>query len=95
MTPDEIEKIINETKELRDIRDEYIKTEQLLKEKNFNELKKHIDEVAIKHLFETMVYNAINNDIPQPIEQNAKNCMAFLDMLLREKLALKIKELLE
>lgn len=89
----EIEKLIQDTKELRDIRDEYQKTERLLKENKQEELQQHLQEVSSKHPLERLVYNTANPQMPQTLEQNARNCMVFLDGLLKEKLALKIKEL--
>lgn len=89
----EIEKLIQDTKELRDIRDEYQKTERLLKENKQEELQQHLQEVSSKHLLEKLAYNAVNSQMPQTLEQSARNCMVFLDGLLKEKLALKIKEL--
>ena len=41
----EIEKLIQDTKELRDIRDEYQKTERLLKENKQEELQQHLQIV--------------------------------------------------
>ena len=92
MDQNEIEKLIRDTKELRDIRDEYEKTERLLREHKQEELQQHLQEVSSKHLLEKLAYNALNPQMPQTLEQNAINCMKFLDYLFKEKLTLKIKE---
>lgn len=93
MTPEQIEKLINTTKELHDIRDEYHKTEQLLQEQKWDELSRHIQSVMINHPLEAACHNAVNHDMPHTVEQNAWNCMAFLNNLFAGKLAVKLKEL--
>lgn len=93
MTPEQIEKLINATKELHDIRDEYQKTEQLLQEQKWDELSRHIQSVMINHPLEAACHNAVNHDMPHTVEQNARNCMAFLNNLFAGKLAMKLKEL--
>ena len=93
MNQNEIEKLIQDTKELCDIRDEYQKTDRLLREGKTEELRQHIQEVINKHLLEASFYNIMNPVMPNTIEQNARNCMVFLDCLFKEKLALKIKDL--
>lgn len=64
----EIEKLIQDTKELRDIRDEYQKTERLLKENKQEELQQHLQEVSSKHRLEKLAYNAVNLQMPQTLE---------------------------
>ncbi len=93
MTPKEIEKIINDTKELLDIKKEYNKTEKLLKEQKWEELQKHIQDVISKYPLEAIIYNTVNRNMPTNIQENAQNCMNFLNGLLMGKLALKINEL--
>ena len=93
MTPEQIEKLINATKELHDIRDEYQKTEQLLQEQKWDQLSRHIQCVKINHPWEAACHNAINPNMPHTVEENARNCMAFLNNLFTEKLAVKLKEL--
>lgn len=93
MDQNELEKIIQDTKELCDIRDEYQKTERLLREHKQEELQQHLQEVSGKYLVEKLAYNAVNSQMPQTLEQNARNCMIFLDDLFKKKLALKIKDL--
>lgn len=93
MTPEQIEKLINATKELHDIRDEYRKTEQLLQQQKWDELSRHIQNVVINHPLEVACHNIMNPNMPYTLEQNARNCMAFLNNLFAEKLAEKLKEL--
>lgn len=90
MSEYEIEKTIQETKELRDIRDEYQKTQQLLQEQSWDELRNHISTVMLKHPTEAMVHNLVNPCMPNTIEQNAINCMGFLENLFKGKLGADI-----
>ena len=86
----DIEKIIHETKELLDIRDEYQKTQQLLQERRWNELQNHITDIMMKHPAEVMVHNSVNLYMPDTVEQNAINCMGFLENLFKGKLGVDI-----
>ena len=88
----EIEKIIHETKELRDIRDEYQKTQRLLQEQSWDELQNHISTVMLKHPTEAMVHNLVNPCMPSTIEQNAMNCIRFLENLFKGKLGVDIAD---
>ena len=92
MNEHEIEKLINETKELCDIRDEYKKTQQLLQEQNWGELQKHISTVIQKHPTEAAIHNLVNPCMPNTIEQNAINCMGFLENLFKGKLGVDIAD---
>ena len=89
----EIEKLIHETKELCDIRDEYQKTQQLLQEQSWDELQNHISTVMLKHSTEAMVHNLVNPCMPNTIEQNAINCMGFLENLFKGKLGMDIVDI--
>lgn len=93
MTEYEVEKIIHESKELMDIRDEYQKTYQLLKEQRWDELRNHIDSVVLKHPTEAIMHNAINKCMPISLEQNAVNCMCFLENLFKGKLAVDVVDI--
>lgn len=92
MNEHEIEKLIYETKELRDIRDEYQKTQQLLQERSWDELQSHISTVILKHPTEAVIHNLVNTCMPRTIEQNAINCMSFLENLFKEKLGVDIAD---
>lgn len=93
MNKHEIEKVIHETKELRDIRDEYQKTHQLLQEQSWDELQHHISTVMLKHPTEATVHNLVNPCMPSTIEQNAINCMGFLENLFKGKLGMDIVDI--
>lgn len=89
----EIEKRIHETKELYDIRDEYQKTQQLLQKQSWDELQNHILTVMMKHPTEVIVHNLQNPCMPNTIEQNAINCMGFLENLFKSKLGVNIVDI--
>lgn len=89
----QIKKAIHETKELRDILDEYQKTQRLLQEQRFDELQNHIQEVIKKHFIETSVYNTINHNKPMTVEQNGINCMHFLENLFKAKIGANIYDI--
>lgn len=84
----EVKELIRETKELCDIRDEYQKAQKLLQEQNWDELQNHISNVILKHPTEAMVHNLVNRCMPTTIEQNAINCMDFLENLFKCKLGM-------
>ena len=88
----EIKKLIHEAKELRDIKDEYKKTQQLLQERRCEELQKHISTVIGKHPTEALIHNLANPHMPDTIEQNAINCMGFLENLFKVKLGVDIAD---
>lgn len=89
----ELEKMIHESKELLDIRDEYQKTYQLLQEKRWEDLRNHIDSVILKHPTEAAIHNMINPYMPISLEQNAVNCMCFLENLFKGKLAVDVVDI--
>lgn len=86
----ELEKVIHESKELMDIRDEYQKIYQLLQEKRWDELRNHIDSVAINHPSEAILHNTTHRYRAITLEQNAINCMCFLENLFKGKLAVDV-----
>ena len=89
----QLEKMIHESKELLDIRDDYQKTYQLLQEKRWDELRKHIDLVAIKHPTEAIWHNITHGYKATTLEQNAVNCMCFLENLFKGKLAVDVLDI--
>lgn len=86
----ETEKVIRATKELTDIRDEYLKTQRLLEAQRWKELQQHITAIIRKYPEEAMVHNCLNPCIPDTIQQNAINCMRFLQTLFAAKLGVDI-----
>lgn len=89
----EIQKIINGTKELCDIRNEYQKTQKLLQEQRWDELKNHITEVIMKYPVEANIHNLRYRIMPNTIQQNAINCMCFLETLFRTKLGINVADI--
>ncbi len=80
---DECKKI----KEIADIKKEYDKTVKLYYEQKWEELNKHLSELKQKYCVETAIYNSLPNSTPPAnLQQNAINCMNFLNHLAFEKL---------
>lgn len=86
----ETEKVIRTTKELADIRDGYQKTQRLLEVQCWVELQQHITAVIRKYPGEAMMHNYINPCMPDTIQQNAVNCMGFLQNLFAARLGVDI-----
>lgn len=86
----ETEKVIRATKELTDIRAEYLKTQRLLEAQCWEELQQHITAIIRKYPEEAMVHNCLNPCMPDTIQQNAINCMGFLQNLFAAKLGVDI-----
>lgn len=80
-----MEKISKESVELSDIFNDYIKTENLLNQQNWNELQTHIINIIEKHSFESFIHNSTHPCLPQTIEENGYNCLLFLKELFVTK----------
>lgn len=81
---DKIEKL-NDIKELCDIQDDYQKTHYLLRNQQWEKLRKHITNVIGKYPVEAQIYNFYHPYMPSTTEQNAINCMSFLKGLAKVK----------
>lgn len=79
------EKDIKKAKEISDIQEEFQKTKRLLQEGKTEELQKHLQDLQKKYVLETLVYNTANPNPPQSLEENAINCMNFLQSLIASK----------
>lgn len=89
----QIQKVIKEAKELRDIRDEYQKTQNLLQEQRWDELQNHITTVMFKHPNEVILHNLVNTCMPNTVEENAVNCMRFLENMFKAKLGMDVDDI--
>lgn len=81
------EKIIKESKEIIDLQNEIQKTQNLLVERNWQELEKHLKDVMSKYPAETVIHNLVNPVSPRTIQENAINCIVFLNQLIKGKSA--------
>lgn len=75
----------NKAKDILEIRSAIEKTKSLLESGNIQELQKHLQELRNKYLVETIVYNTTHTVKPRSIQENALNCIDFLNVLLTEK----------
>ena len=91
----ETEKVIRATKELADIRAEYLKTQRLLEAQCWEELQQHITAIIRKYPEEALVHNCLNPCMPDTIQQNAINCMRFLQNLFAAKLGVGVAEAIQ
>ena len=84
------EKMIKESKELIDLQNEIQKTQKLLAERNWQELEKHLADIMSKYPAETAMHNSVNPVMPRSIQENAINCINFLNQLIKGKSAQNI-----
>lgn len=76
-----------EVKEIEDIISEKNEIQCLLRECSWDELRMHLQKLNSKYFAETIVYNSVNTIPPQNLQENAVNCISFLDTLLVAKTA--------
>ncbi len=84
------EKIQKESKELIDLQNEIQKTQKLLAKGNWQELEKHLTDIMNKYPVETAMHNSVNQVMPRSIQENAVNCINFLNQLIKGKSAQNI-----
>lgn len=78
---------IKNVEEMGNIISEKNETKRLLQECRWDELREHLQKLNSKYFAETIVYNAVNTNPPQTLQENATNCITFLDTLLAAKAA--------
>ena len=84
------EKMTKESKELIDLQNEIQKTQKLLAERNWYKLEKHLIDIMNKYPAETAIHNSVNPVMPRSIQENAINCINFLNQLIKGKSAQNI-----
>lgn len=89
------EKMIKESKEIIDLQNEIQKTQKLLSERNWQELEKHLIDIMNKYPVETAMHNSVNPVIPRSVQENAINCINFLNQLIKGKSAQNIYDVLK
>lgn len=89
------EKIQKESKELIDLQNEIQKTQKLLAKGNWQELEKHLTDIMNKYPVETAMHNSVNPVMPRSIQENAINCIIFLNQLIKGKSAQNIYDKLK
>lgn len=85
-----IEKRIEKIKEITDLQNEIKKIQHLLSEGQWDELKNCLYDISGKHFAEKALYNVINTNLPKTIQENATNCINFLNQLIESKIAKNI-----
>lgn len=65
-------------KEVADIINEIEKLDSLVCQNEWDEVRKHLQDVSYNHSVEKAVHNSVNHSQPQSIQQDAANCRHFL-----------------
>ena len=83
---------IRKAKEIADIISERDKVIRLLNENNEKELAAHLELLQQKYMAELLIYNLGKPNPPKSVYENAKNCIPFLDSILKAKMLESMKE---
>ena len=63
------------------IKNDYDKIIELLKQGKMQELEKHLYDIQMRYIQESLAYNSVNTIMPTSIQENARNCLRFLEQL--------------
>ena len=85
-------KQFREIKDVADVIDEIEKLDRLACQNNWNGVDQHLQDVSKKHIVEKVVYNSVNQVMPQTIQQSAANCRQFLLSLGAEKITKELSK---
>lgn len=85
-----IEKI-KTAKEIADIISERDKVLRLLNENNEKALAAHLEMLQQKYMVELLIYNLGKPNPPKSVYDNAKNCIPFLDSIIKAKMLESMK----
>ena len=72
-------------KEVKDIISERDNIQKLLNESKWYELQEYLQKLNFKYAKETAIYNMANPNMPKNTQENAQNCILFLNTLLAAK----------
>lgn len=72
-------------KEIGDIVSERDTIQRLINEADWDKLSTYLQELNTKYRIEAFVYNVANPIPPKNIQENAQNCISFLNTLLATK----------
>lgn len=75
-----------EKKEIADIISDIERLDALVYWKNWDESKRHLQNIFQKHKCKAIAYNSVNPVPPQTIQQSAANCRRFLPSIGIEKI---------
>ncbi|MCR4718256.1 MAG: hypothetical protein K5768_01335 [Firmicutes bacterium] len=87
ISKEEILEYTKKNNEIKDLYEDYKKTECLLRNGNEPELEKHMKSIFAKYFVEAQIYNIVHPQLPSTVQQNALNCMDFLFTKIEEKIA--------
>ena len=76
---------LKDMKEITDIISERDRLAYLLQVNDINGIKKQLESISEKHWLEKAMHNLVNNNPPRTIQEDACNCLSFLDELLKAK----------
>ena len=85
MTDQQLMEKIKKVEEYGDIKRDLERTQNLLYSQNWNELSFHLQNLTSKYFREKVVYNSFNPSPPCSLQENAQNCIKFLNELLISK----------
>ena len=91
----EIDKQIQEIKKAKEIANliaERDKVIRLLNENNGMDLATHLETLRQKYMAELLIYNLGKPHPPKSVYENAKNCIPFLDSIIKAKMIEAMKE---
>ena len=72
-------------KDFLSIKNDYDKIIELFEQEKWQELEKHLYDIHLRYFQEAVVYNSINTTMPTSVQENAINCLCFLEQLAELK----------
>ena len=73
------------TKDFLSIKNDYNKIIDLFEQEKWQELEKHLYDIQMRYFQEAVAYNSINTTMPNSVQENARNCLQFLEQLAKFK----------
>ena len=72
-------------KDCLSIKKDYDKIIELFEQEKWQELEKYLHDIQMRYFQETIAYNSINTIMPTSVQENARNCLRFLEQLAKLK----------
>ena len=72
-------------KDFLSIKNDYDKIIELFEQRKWQELEKHLHDIQMRYIQESIAYNSINTIMPSSVQENARNCLCFLEKLAKVK----------
>lgn len=83
---------VNKVNDIFEISSEIDKIKYLLRSSDLQELQNYLQELQSKYIVETAAYNMVHSIPPRSLEENALNCIDFLNTLLIKKSAEELED---